>query len=259
MDDATPDEAVRFLETGHGSRIAWTGAEVAGRPTVVFFPGHGSDMDGTKALAVAEWAGRNGLGMIRFDYSGHGRSSGEFLDGTIGVWKADCLAVLDGLTREKLVLVGSSLGGWLMVLAARERAGRVAGLVGIAAAPDFTRDLIWDALDKPQREAMKRDGRIALPNPYADEDLVYTYGLVTEADDHLVLAGKTRLDCPVRLLHGMKDEEVPHGTAERLAAAIDGPDTEVILDRNAGHRFSEPDQIDLLLSCLDGITLKAGG
>ena len=257
MDDSTPDEAIRFLETDHGSRIAWTGAEAAGRPTVVFLPGHGSDMDGTKALAVAEWAGGKGFGMIRFDYSGHGRSSGKFLDGTIGAWKADCLAVLDGLTRENLVLVGSSLGGWLMVLAARERAERIAGLVGIAAAPDFTRDLIWDSLDGDQREAMRRAGRIALPNPYADDDVVYTYGLVTEADAHLVLGGKTRLGCPVRLLHGMKDEEVPPETAERLAAAIDGPDTEVILDRDAGHRFSEPNQIDLLLSCLDGITLKA--
>ena len=259
MTDTTPDGDVRYLDTGHGSRIAWTGAEVAGRPTVVFLPGHGSDMDGAKALAVADWAGRNGFGMIRFDYSGHGRSSGAFLDGTVGAWKADCLAVLDGLTRERLVLVGSSLGGWLMMLVARERAGRIAGLVGIAAAPDFTRDLIWDALDGDQREAMRRDGRIALPNPYADEDVVYTHALVTEADAHLVLGGTTRLDCPVRLLHGMKDEEVPPGTAERLAAAIDGPDTEVILDRNAGHRFSEPDQIDLLLSCLDGITLKADG
>ena len=258
MNNATPDEAVRFLETDHGSRIAWTGGEVGDRPTVVFLPGHGSDMDGTKALAVAEWAGRKGFGAVRFDYSGHGRSSGEFLDGTIGAWKADCLAVLDNLTRERLVLVGSSLGGWLMVLAARERAERIAGLVGIAAAPDFTRDLIWEALDEPQRQAMQRDGRIALPNPYADDDVVYTYGLVTEADDHLVLGDTTRLDCPVRLLHGMRDEEVPPETAERLAAAIDGPDTEVILDRNAGHRFSEPDQIDLLLSCLDGITHKAG-
>ena len=258
MDDATPDYDIRYLETGHGSRIAWTGAEMAGKPTIVFFPGHGSDMDGTKALAVADWAGQNGFGMIRFDYSGHGRSSGEFLDGTIGAWKGDCLAVLDGLTRQNLILVGSSLGGWLMMLAARERAERIAGLIGIAAAPDFTRDLIWDDLTGEQRLAMEADGRIALPNPYSDEDVVYTHRLVTEADAHLILGQTTRLDCPVRLLHGMNDEEVPPGTAERLAKAIKGPDIEVVIDQDAGHRFSEPAQIDLILSCLDTITLKAG-
>ena len=256
MDDTAADDTVHFLETDHGSRIAWAGAEVEGRPTVVFLPGHGSDMNGTKALASAAWAGHNGFGAIRFDYSGHGQSSGEFLDGTIGAWKKDCLAVLDTLTRQKLVIVGSSLGGWLMMLAARERAERVAGIIGIAAAPDFTRGLIWDGLGAAQRKTMERDGRIALPNPYGGEDVVYTHQLVTEADDHLILQGTIELDCPVRLLHGMRDEEVPPETAEKLAAAVRSPDIEVILDQNAGHRFSEPDQIDLLLSCLDEITLK---
>ena len=258
MGDETPANEIRFLETGHGTRIAWTGGEVKGRPTIVFFPGHGSDMDGTKAIAVAAWAGRNDFGMVRFDYSGHGRSSGEFLDGTVGAWKQDCLAVLDELTREDLILVGSSLGGWLMMLAARERVGRIAGLVGIAAAPDFTRDLIWDGLTEEQRETLERDGRISLANPYAEDDVVYTHRLVTEADDHLVLGGTIRLDCPVRLLQGMRDEEVPPVTAERLAAAIASPDIEVILDQDAGHRFSKPGQIELILSCLDTITLKAG-
>ena len=258
MEHSTPEADISHLETGHGSRIAWTGAEVAGSPTIVFFPGHGSDMDGTKALAAAAWAGANGCGMIRFDYSGHGRSSGEFLDGTIGAWKRDCLAVLDGLTRERLVLVGSSLGGWLMVLAAMERAPRIAGLVGVAAAPDFTRDLIWAGLSAEQQRTMEREGRIAQPNPYGEGEVVYTHALVTEAEAHLVLDRTLERDCPVRLLHGMRDEEVPPGTAERLAAAIDSPDIEVILDEDAGHRFSEPGQIDLLLSCLDAVTPKAG-
>ena len=257
MGEAAATGAIRFLETAHGSRIAWTGAEVDGRPTIVFLPGHGSDMDGTKALAVESWALDNGFGSVRFDYSGHGRSSGDILDGTIGLWKQDCLAVLDGLTRQKLVLVGSSLGGWLMMLAVRERAERMAGLVGIAAAPDFTRELVWASLSPDQREAMRRDGRIALPNPYSDDDVVYPYRLVEEADDHLILGETTRLDCPVRLLHGMKDEEVPPATAERLAVAISSPDIKVVLDKDAGHRFSEPAQIDLLLSCLDEVTRKA--
>ena len=249
---------IHFLDTDHGTRLAWTGREVFGKPTIIFFAGHGSDMDGTKAIAVDSWAEHNGFGMIRFDYSGHGQSSGAFLDGTIGQWKKDCLAIIDTLTSEAVIIVGSSLGGWLMMLAARERADRIIGMIGIAAAPDFTRDLIWDSLSDDQKKTMERDGQIALPNPYAPEDVIYPLHLITEADRHLVLNDLISLDCPVRLLQGMQDEEVPPVTAEKLAAIIDSPDLEVIFDETAGHRFSEPDQIDLLLSCLDEITLKSG-
>lgn len=253
----TAASTIKMLETPQQRRIAWQGAEIDGQPTIVFFPGHGSDMEGTKALATATWADHNGFGMIRFDYSGHGLSSGEFLNGTIGSWKDDCLAVIDQLTRQPLIIVGSSLGGWLMMLVARERRQRIIGLIGIAAAPDFTEDLIWAELTEDQRRTMQQDGRIALPNPYAPEDVIYPYSLITEGRHHLILDSCISVDGPVRLLHGMQDEEVPPAVAERLAAAIDAPDLEVIFEEQAGHRFSEPDQIDLLLSCLDAITLKA--
>lgn len=249
---------VQFLETPHGRRIAWTGAEISNRPTLIFFPGHGSDMDGTKAIAVAEWAEENNFGMIRFDYSGHGQSSGVFLDGTIGAWKDDCLAVIDQLTEAPLIFIGSSLGGWLMMLAARERKDRVIGLIGIAAAPDFTEDLIWNELTQAQQQSMAKEGQIALPNPYAPDDVIYPYHLITEGRNHLILNSTLALNCPVRLLHGMQDEEVPPRVAEQLANAIESDDMEVIFEENAGHRFSEPDQIELLLSCLDAVTLKAG-
>jgi pimeloyl-ACP methyl ester carboxylesterase len=257
MKDNAPNK-IRYLETDHGSRLAWTGAEIPGKPTLVFLPGHGSDMDGTKALAVAEWAARSDFGMIRFDYSGHGQSDGDFLDGTLGVWKQDCLAVIDTLTTGAVILIGSSLGGWLMMLIAHERKERIAGLIGIAAAPDFTDELIWDALTPKQRREMKEKGRIALPNPYAPEDVIYTFKLVEDGRDHKVLGRPISLNCPVRLLHGSKDEEVPVKTAERLAAVISSPDLDVIIDAEAGHRFSEPDQIELLMSCLDTITRKIG-
>ena len=253
----TQNETIHYLDAPHGSRLAWSGAEIPDKPTILFFAGHGSDMQGTKALAVAEWAERNRFGMLRFDYSGHGLSSGEFLDGTIGAWKADCLAIIDALVKEPLIIIGSSLGGWLMMLAAMERKEQIIGLIGIAAAPDFTEELIWQALTPQQQEQMQKEGQIALPNPYADEDVIYPYHLITEGREHLILDKKITLDCPVRLLHGMQDEEVPYKIAERLADAITSPDIEVVLDKNAGHRFSEPDQIDLLLSCLDDITLKA--
>ena len=272
-DDQHP---VNFLETAHGSTIAWTGwkmAEVKNTEpvfpatesdqnpspeiTIVFFPGHGSDMDGTKAIATADWARENGYGMMRFDYSGHGQSSGDIMDGTIGLWRDDALAVIDQLTTGKLILVGSSLGGWLMMLAARARPERIAGLIGIAAAPDFTDDLIWDHLTPDQQAAMARDGQIALPNPYSPEDVIYPYQLITEGRNHFVLRDRMAAPYPVRLMHGMEDEEVPWQTAEKLAASCDGHDINTILVEGAGHRFSEPEQIDIFLANLGEVTLTA--
>jgi len=257
MTDTQP--TVNYFDAPHGTRIAWSGSTPADKTklTIVFLAGHGSDMDGTKALAAAQWAEENDLGMMRFDYFGHGQSSGDMMDGTIGIWRNDVLAVIDHLTTGRLVLVGSSLGGWLMMLAARARPDRIAGLVGIAAAPDFTDDLIWDALTPDQQTMMARDGQIALPNPYAPEDVVYPYQLITEARSHFVLRDRMAAPYPVRLLQGMADEEVPWQTAEKLAATLDGHDISTILVEGAGHRFSEPEQIDILLSTLGEVTLAA--
>lgn len=249
---------IQFLQTEHGTKIAWTGATLKGKPTFVFFPGHGSDMDGTKALAVDAWARENGYGIIRFDYFGHGQSSGAYLDGTISIWRQDCLAVIDQLTDGPLFIVGSSLGGWLMMLAARDRIDRVAGLIGIAAAPDFTDDLIWDELSDAQKEYMKKHGQIALPNSYAPEDVIYPYALITDGRENFVLRDRQNAPFPVRLLHGMDDEEVPSHTAEALARNLDGDDVQVILVKGAGHRFSTPEQIDILIATLGEVTLKSG-
>ena len=253
---------VHHYESDHGTSIAWSGWTPAQdnpdhNVTIVFFPGHGSDMDGSKALAAAAWAQENGYGMMRFDYFGHGQSSGDILDGTIGRWRQDALAVIDHLTTGKLVLVGSSLGGWIMMLAARARPSRVRGLIGIAAAPDFTDDLIWNTLTPEQQAAMARDGQIALPNPYSPEDVIYPYQLITEARRHFVLTDQMDAPYPVRLLHGMHDEEVPWQTAENLAASLNGHDISTILVDGAGHRFSEPEQIDILLANLSEVTLAA--
>lgn len=254
-----PSYPVKFLEAEHGTRIAWVGAEIKGKPTLVFMAGHGSDMDGTKALATHEWAEENGFGLIRFDYFGHGASSGDMMQGNISIWTQDCLAVIDELTSEQLVLIGSSLGGWLMLLAARARPQRIAGMVGIAAAPDFTEDLIWAHLTTEQQDAMAQDGKIALPNPYADEDVIYPYQLILDGRQNFVLRDRQPAPYPVRLLHGMADEEVPWQTAETLANNLDGDDVMAVLVKDAGHRFSEPEQIDLLLAQLGDVTFKAEG
>ncbi|MCE2517117.1 MAG: alpha/beta hydrolase [Alphaproteobacteria bacterium] len=254
----TPENSpVHFLSSDHGTRIAWTGGEVEGAPTLVFLAGHGSDMNGTKALAAHEWADDNGVGFIRFDYFGHGQSSGDMMAGNLSRWTADCLAVIDQLVSDKIILIGSSLGGWLMLLVARARPGRIAGMVGIAAAPDFTDDLIWDHLTADQQAAMARDGQIALPNPYAPEDVIYPYQLITDGRKNFVLRDRQDAPYPVRLLHGMEDEEVPWETAEKLARNLNGPDVMAVLVKGAGHRFSEPEQIDILLAQLGEVTLKA--
>ena len=247
---------IHFLDTDHGTRLAWTGREVFGKPTIIFFAGHGSDMDGTKAIAVDSWAEHNGFGMIRFDYSGHGQSSGAFLDGTIGQWKKDCLAIIDTLTSEAVIIVGSSLGGWLMLNVALARPARIAGLIGIAAAPDFTAELIWDSLDKTQQTQMQDTGQIALPNHYSDDPVVYPMALVTDGKAHLHLQAPVNITAPVHLLHGMQDDEVPWQTATRLAEKLASENVQVSLVRNAGHRFSEPDQIALLGDALDGMLAK---
>ena len=258
----TPDtpinEAPEFLTpyTNHPTHhLAYRARLVADAPTIVFLHGHGSDMDGTKALAVDEWARHQQFGSLRFDYSGHGQSSGAMLDGTISQWKQDALAVIDALVPGDCYLVGSSLGGWLMLLVAMARAGRVLGLVGIAAAPDFTETLIWNALTAEQQKDFEISGRLVVPNPYAaDAEVVYPYSLITDGRDNLVLGQEMAINCPVRLLHGKKDAEVPWQTAHDIAAAIPHDDVQVLFDADADHRFSENDQIDTILATLAEIT-----
>ena len=220
------------------------------RPGIVFLAGHGSDMEGSKALAIEAMADRHKIPFLRFDYFGHGRSDGDFLEGNLSRWLADCTAMLDGLTKGPQILVGSSLGGWLMLLCALQRKSRVAGLVGIAAAPDFTRTLIWDALSPARQQQMKKDGQIALPNPYADADVIYPYHLIEDGKKHQLLTAEIPLDIPVILHQGMADEEVPYQTAIMLADKLASDDVRLILDKQAGHRYSEPEQIEALLDSI---------
>ncbi len=215
-------------------------------PGIVFLAGHGSDMMGSKAEALCTLAEEENIPFLRFDYFGHGQSDGQLLDGNLSVWLRDCTAMIDNLTSGPQILVGSSLGGWLMVLTALARKDRVAGLVGIAAAPDFTKDLIWDTLSAAQKEQMKQTGSIALPNPYADDDVIYPLHLIEDGNKHLVLGSTINLDIPVILHQGLKDEEVPWQTALRLSQQLAANDVQIILHKDTGHRFSEPGDIDQL-------------
>lgn len=238
-----------FLITNTRPSLAYrqiAGNQPAGVPGIVFLCGHGSDMEGTKAIDLEEWALKQGYDFLRFDYSGHGLSEGEFLQTNISDWTADALAVIDQLTEGPQILVGSSLGGWIMLNVAVARPDRIAGLVGIAAAPDFTDDLIWDHLTPDQQSQMQADGQIALPNPYSDEPVIYPYHLITDGRQHFRLRGRLDITAPVRLLHGMQDAEVPWQTATRIADCMTGTDVEITHVQSAGHRFSEPDQLALI-------------
>lgn len=233
-----------YLETPEGRRIAFE--RVAGRgPGVVFLGGFRSDMTGTKALALRDWALRQGRAFLRFDYSGHGASGGNFEDGCIGDWLADARAAL-ALTEGPQVLVGSSMGGWIALLIAREAPERVAGLVTIAAAPDFTEDSMWAGFDEAARARLMREGRVAMPSDYSDEPYIITRRLIEDGRRHLLLNAPLRLPMPVRMLQGTDDVDVPQSVALRLLAHAEGPDIRLTLVKGANHRFSTPECLRLI-------------
>ncbi len=205
-----------------------------------------SDMTGSKALCLEDFARRRGQAFLRFDYQGHGESSGRFEEGTIGLWSADAVDALDELTEGPQVLVGSSMGGWIMLLAALARPQRVAGLLGIAAAPDFTEDLMWDAYPQEVRETLQRDGVYLEPSDYGEEPYTITKALIDEGREHLLLRAPVPIACPVRLIHGMADPDVPWKLAIRLAERLESDDVEITLVKGGSHRLSEPEDLERL-------------
>lgn len=215
-------------------------------PGVVFLHGFMSDMEGGKALALEAFCRARGQAFLRFDTFGHGVSSGDFRAATVGRWKADVLAVIDRLTEGPQILVGSSLGGWLMLLAARERPERVEALVGIAAAPDATEDLMWAELSAEQQAAMLRDGAITVPSAYDPPGYVLTRRLIEEGRSHLLMRSAIPITCPVRLLHGMRDPDVPWRTSLALAERLASEDVAVTLVKDGDHRLSREQDIALL-------------
>jgi pimeloyl-ACP methyl ester carboxylesterase len=232
------------LDRGDGVALAYERIAGSG-PTVVFLPGFMSDMTGEKALAVQAHCVSQSWPCLRLDYAGHGASGGAFVDGTIGSWTEDALFLIDRLTEGPLVLIGSSMGGWIALNLALARPDRVAGLVGIAAAPDFTETLMWDAMAPPEREALARDGLLRVPSHYGGEQII-TRALIEDGRTRLLLRAPIPITCPVRLLHGMQDPDVPWETALTLAERLESLDVRVTLVKDAGHRLSRPQDIALL-------------
>ena len=239
------------IDNGAGDGLAWR--RLPGRePWVVFLPGFRSDMSGDKAKAMAAWCAEWGQGLVLFDYSGHGGSEGRFDNGTISRWVSDALAVIDGLAQGRVLLVGSSMGGWVGVLAALARPGRVAGFLGIAAAPDFTETMMWECMTLEERATLMGTGVLQQASDYG-EPYPITRALIEDGRARQVLGGPIGISAPVRLLHGQADRDVPWETSLRLAARIVGADVRVTLVKDGEHRMSRPQDLALLRGALAGL------
>lgn len=236
-----------YLDTPEGRRIAYHRTAGTG-PGVVFLGGFKSDMGGTKAVALEAWAKARGRAFLRFDYSGHGDSSGRFEDGAIGDWADDAIAVISALTEGPQILVGSSMGGWISFLVARALPDRLAGILGIAAAPDFTEDSMWAGFDEVQRRQLAEVGRVMLPSEY-DAPYVITQRLIEDGRNHLILRTPMALNVPVRLLQGTADADVEPSVALRLLDHLEG-DVRLTLVKGADHRFSTPPCLALIETTL---------
>jgi pimeloyl-ACP methyl ester carboxylesterase len=241
----------QLLSRRDGATIAYH-LSTGKSPGVVFLTGYNSDMTGGKALHVEDHCRRRGQAFLRFDYTGHGQSSGKFIDGTLGQWTEDAIFVIESLTRGPQILIGSSMGGWIMLLAAMALKERVAGLLGLAAAPDFTEDALNGQLTAEQRAVMDRDGVIYMANEYDPENpMPFTRALIEDGKNHLLLRGPIAIDCPVRLIQGMKDDDVPWQTALNLSRLLRTHDVDVTFVKNGGHRLSEDADLDRLTRTLE--------
>ena len=234
------------LTADDGHEIAYS-HQPGSTPGIVFCSGFNSDMQGTKAEALAHWCLADGRQFTRFDYFGHGQSTGDFVDGTIGRWRDDALAVLDEITSGPQIIVGSSMGGWIMLLLAQARPERICALVGIAAAPDFTERMRETGLTTEQLDALSARGYCDLPNCYDDgEPYRISARLLEEGMNHLLLDKPIAIQCPVRLLQGQCDEDVPWQHALAIADGLESDDVEVTLIKRGDHRLSESSDLSRL-------------
>ena len=240
-----------YLDTPQGRRIAYHRTSGQG-PGVVFLGGFKSDMQGTKAIHLEAWAKARGQGFLRFDYSGHGESSGAFTDGCIGDWAQDAMAVIAALTEGSQILVGSSMGGWISCLVARAMPERLAGLVGIAAAPDFTEDSMWAGFSPSQKTELANAGQVALPSDYGAPYII-TKRLIEDGRSNLVLRDPLAISVPVRLLQGTADADVDMSVALRLLEHIQGDDVRLTLVKGADHRFSDVPCLQLIETAVGDI------
>ena len=240
-----------------GAHIAYRKQVGTKNMGVVFLGGFRSDMEGTKAAHLAEWCAQNGYDYLRFDYFGHGASSGNFIDGTLSYWHADVLCILDELTDGAQILVGSSFGGFMALLAALARPVQIAGLLLIAPAIDMTERLIWDDMDEARRAQLAHDGVVYRASEYDSDPYPITQALIEDGRQFCLLnnayTDKIDLTCPIRILHGQKDDAVPWALSLELVEALRSDDVRLILFKNGDHRLSAPAELDLLTTTLGAL------
>jgi pimeloyl-ACP methyl ester carboxylesterase len=260
------DNGLKFLHIGEGAarRGLAVRAQAGAAPGLVWLGGYKSDMKGTKAVALADWAAQKGRACVRFDYSGHGESEGAFTDATIGRWLADSLAVFDASCRGPQILIGSSMGGWLALLMAREvrrrpppdQAGEgrvgasIAGMVLIAPAVDFTEELMWKRFTPEIKRELEVTGVWARPSQYSDEPYLVTRQLIEEGRNHLLLGNMIETGCPVRILQGVEDPDVPWRHAVELTSRLASDDVVLTLVKDGDHRLSRPEDIERMLAAV---------
>jgi pimeloyl-ACP methyl ester carboxylesterase len=253
---AMNDNSLKFQHIGVGAerRSIAIRVQAGNAPGLFWLGGYKSDMKGTKAVALADWAAREGRACVRFDYSGHGESGGEFTDGTIGRWLAESLMVFDACCKGPQILVGSSMGGWLALLMVRALRARpvpapanAAGLVLIAPAVDFTEELMWKRMTPAIRQELESKGVWARPSEYSSEPYLVTRRLIEEGRSHLLLGSMIECGCPVRILQGVADPDVPWQHAKALVARLACDDVVLTLIKDGDHRLSRPEDIERLL------------
>lgn len=248
-----------FLERPDGERIAYRRIEGSSKSTLLWCGGLHSDMTGTKAEALADWAKANDHNYVRFDYFGHGESSGKFRDGTVSRWRDDALAVIGEVAIGPLVLVGSSLGGWIATLVALAKPERVKGIVYIAPAPDFTEELMWKDFSLEIQNTLQTEGVYRRPSEYEDEAYEITMNLIEDGRKNLVLGGPIDIRCPVRVLQGLADPDVPWAHAMKLIDRLTSEDVVGTFVKHADHRISDEPNIARLISLVEELSGKAEG
>ncbi len=250
-------ETLNYIDVGDGAaaRAIAVRAQDGAPPGLFWLGGFKSDMKGTKAEALTRFAQARGRALVRFDYSGHGESRGAFTDGTIGRWLAESVAVFSAFCRGPQVVIGSSMGGWLALLLARELRrmpvpASIAGMVLIAPAVDFTEALMWQRFSPEARQDIERNGFWLRPSHYGEEPYPITRGLIADGRKHLLLGGLIETGCPVRILQGVEDPDVPWGHAVELVARLAQDDVVLTLVKDGDHRLSRPEDIERLLAAV---------
>lgn len=253
-------EVMETLQVGSGAqrREIAVRRRPGGVPGFVWLGGYRSDMAGTKAVALDEWCGAKGLSCCRHDYSGHGESGGEFRDGTISRWLEESLAVFEAFTEGPQVLVGSSMGAWIALrmaqeLAKRDESGRLHAMLLIAPAPDFTHELMWPQLSDAQKRQIAEKGFLEEPSQYSGEPDIYTRALFDDGEKNRVMTGHIETGCPVHIVQGMADPDVPYAHAMKLAEFLPSEDVAVTLVKDGDHRLSRPADIALILRLAEGL------